>query len=482
MIVNKPENILKMSADQVKGGYFLAGKNYALLADDMGVGKTAQAILACDLIHAKKILVICPAVARINWFREFDMWSLYGNEGFQILESGSDWPQSDKLICSFDYATEYAARLKREYETIIIDECHNIKEPEALRTVAIYGKEGLIRHSKRMWLLSGSPAPNNYAELWPMAFTFGLTKLSYNEFIKRYCNYKMAWHGGKPKLQIIGSKDHMASEITEMLAPMMMRRLKEDTILDLPPIKYSGVYIKPCDVELAMHEDFCEYVMTKDNSQELYTKLDAQRARLKDVVDTYGEGEKGVSILEHVFDSVATLRRYTGLQKINGVVKLVNKELENGDYHKIVIFCLHKDVIKALQREFTALGWGVVTLYGGTPPKKRQKNIDKFQTKPTCTIFIGQVQAAGVAITLTAAAEVLMVEWMFTPGLNAQAVMRVHRRTQLSPVRVRFATIKDSIDNKISNAYMRKARELTAVFGGKTIEIEKGDDAEGEEE
>ena len=106
---------------------------------------------------------------------------------------------------------------------------------------------------------------------------------------------------------------------------------------------------------------------------------------------------------------------------------------------------------------------GAVTLYGGTNADTRQKNIDKFQNNPKCRVFIGNIQAAGTGITLTAAHEVAFIEADWVPANNAQAAMRCHRIGQTKPVRVRFFSCAGSVDEDVMNTLRRKAYELSRL-------------------
>jgi SWI/SNF-related matrix-associated actin-dependent regulator 1 of chromatin subfamily A len=131
------------------------------------------------------------------------------------------------------------------------------------------------------------------------------------------------------------------------------------------------------------------------------------------------------------------------------------------------VFAVHRDVISilasALRKKFGR--FGVVTLFGGTPPRRRQENIDRFQTDPKCRVFIGQVVAAGTAITLTAAHDVLFAEASWNPADNAQAAMRCHRIGQDEPVFVRFVSAAGTIDERIQRVLRRKTETITQLFG-----------------
>jgi SWI/SNF-related matrix-associated actin-dependent regulator of chromatin subfamily A-like protein 1 len=105
-----------------------------------------------------------------------------------------------------------------------------------------------------------------------------------------------------------------------------------------------------------------------------------------------------------------------------------------------------------------------MTLYGETPPDKRERHIRCFQNKPKYRVIICNIQAAGTAITLTAAHQVAFAEVSWVPAENAQAAMRVHRIGQTHPVTVRFFGLAGSSDEQVARVLRRKTRDLTAIF------------------
>lgn len=438
---------MKLKQYQIEGANFLASKSFALLADEMGVGKTAQAIMASDIIGAKNILVICPAVARVNWRREFLEWSIF-SPTFKVCESSKDKP-SKKCIVSYDYATENADKLKEtQWNLIICDEAHFIKEPNAKRTKAVYGSEGVIRWASRLWCLSGTPAPNNAGELWPMLFTFNATKLKYDAFISEFCITKPTYYNGCRKDKVIRTKKNKIPEIKKMLSGIMLRRMKSDVLKELPSISYSQVSVEGQDLLEVIEEDLKR---VKIESRGLEESL------------SYAKNTDEMSfIIEKLGNSVSTLRRYVGLQKVKSVAELITQELEAGAYEKIGIFAIHTDVIANLAKELSK--FKPVIVNGSVPPAQRQKAIDSFQNDKATKVFIGNIQAAGTSITLTASHQCLFLEQSWVPGENLQAACRFHRIGQTVPVTVRFASLADSIDEKVSSVLRVKTEELTQIF------------------
>lgn len=438
---------MKISQYQIDGAFFLANKKLALLGDEAGVGKTAQAILAADTVNARNILIICPAVARVNWQREFSEWSVF-SPTFTICESSKDVP-TNKTICSYDYATENTEKLNAiKWDLVIGDESHLIKEPTAKRTKAIYGSEGIIRNTDFFWCLSGTPAPNNASELWPMLYTFGATPLKYEEFIEEYCDTRPTYYHGIRREKVIGTKKTKIPEIKKILSGVMLRRMKKDVLTELPPKSFFQVSVEGQDLSEIIEIDL--------------KKVKLETRGLEESLSYAKNTDELAFIIEKLGDSVSTLRRYVGLQKVKSVAELVTQELEAGAYEKIGIFAIHTDVIANLAKELAK--FNPVIVNGSVTAPQRQRSIDSFQNNKDTKVFIGNIQAAGTAITLTAAHQCIFAEQSWVPGENSQAADRFHRRGQEFPVTIRFASLANSIDEKVSSVLRRKTEELTQIF------------------
>lgn len=415
---------------------FLASRDRALLADEMGLGKTPQAIRAANLRGFSSILVICPASLKSNWLREFrKFWIGKQPERLSVESYDSFWRKK-----TFEH------HCSLEYDLIICDEAHMLKNPKAKRTKAIYPPAGILTHQGHasFWALSGTPAPNHAGELWPLLHAFGCTEMTYDEFTQKHCNRYQV----RPYVwQITGTKSFSIEVIRRMLEPIILRRKKLDVLKDLPPIFFYDV---------AVEGDKYLDSSIKDKVREELSKVEA----LLQGVD-YSDSEL-LGVLEIVAGSVSTLRRYCGYAKVAGVANLIEEELKGNAYKKIVIFAIHKDVIESLKYALRKFFPIVVT--GSTPTSQRGVLVEKFQNLSKHRVFIGNIKAAGTGLTLTAANQVAFVEQEWTPGDNVQAAMRCHRIGQKFPVTIRTFGLVNSIDEKISAALSRKTRELAGIF------------------
>jgi len=464
---------------QKEGVKFLINNKIALLGDEMGLGKTIQTIRGLDSVLATKVLIICPTVARINWMREFEMWTKT-TRNYIILEKLSDKiPKSETenskvkyytrnngdignivAIVSFTYATQNVDYLKTQnWDCIVADEAHFLKNPTAKRSKSIIGKEGLIHSSKRFWFLTGTPAPNHPGELWIFLYISGVTKLSYTDFVMRYCRAIQTTYG----LKILGAQVQLIPELRSLLKHIMLRRKKEDVMKELPPISYSKYNVEPGLVDLEIMPSFTQYFVPTNCRDELMEKIQKEHDMMQLVWDSTPLNVPGRLLsYQHIAKSISTLRRYNALQKVEGTIQHALNCFENKDVEKLVIFALHQDVIEGLRiglREFHPQ-----VLFGRTPPHKRQKRIDRFQNDPSAKVFIGNIHAAGTAITLTAAHHVWFIEQDWVPGNNAQAIMRCHRIGQEHKVFVKFITLDGTLDAKVDFILKQKVEDLTKIF------------------
>lgn len=456
---------------QVAGAEWLASKTQAMLADDMGLGKSAQTIMAADKIKAKNILVVCPASVRINWSREFERFSEV-ERPVTVLETRKDKvPTSGVCIVSYDLATplrDYRSGesirdklLKVKWDVLIIDEAHYIKDPKAMRTKTLYGRyrfPGLIGCAARVWRLTGTPAPNNAAELWTHFKTMGITDLSYYDFMFRYCSGFDTNYGYK----ITGVKN--ADELRYLMKDNVLRRKKEQVLTELPPIRYQEVTVDRSKVDLV---DFYEQIHAAGGERAFLDEVQIQDRTLKAALaaamkDSKTSLDARLGVLESLAPSMVTLRRYIGMAKLPACCDIIAEELESGQLQKIVIFGVHQSVIEGARTRLKK--WHPVTLYGGTPPEKRQRNIDRFMNDKACKVFIGNIIAAGTGINLTVASEMAFFEQDWVPANNSQAAMRIHRIGQTRGCRIRIFTLNGSVDEAVQRTLASKSRELLKLF------------------
>lgn len=366
--------------------------------------------------------------------------------------------------------------LKRNWNVLIVDEAHALKNRTAKRTKKIYGPRcerigGIAEKAERTWLLTGTPTPNHAGELyphlralWPDTIRTSQAGPMMNEdmFVEAFCTFRTNSYGR----QITGSKNQDALAERMNRAGVMLRRRKAEVLKDLPPLTFSLLPVHPSDAS--------------NLPQHLLSELSAAEVEATKALEMASDIVKANDApipLEMVLRSlrmdahIATQRRLAGMVKAHVVTDLVVSELETHQ-RKIILFAHHQSVIDEMVGDFRFQGLGVVKIDGRDGPAARQAAIDGFQTDPKIRIFVGQIQAAGTSITLTAASDVILVEPSWVPNENVQAACRAHRIGQKDGVLVRVMALAGTIDSRILDVVARKSAEIAQLIdAGQELEI-----------
>ena len=451
---------------QITGAQFLAERAHALLADEMGVGKSAQAIRACDLVHARNILIVAPANARINWTREFEKFSPFERPAQHV--TSRDMPLrpgvnvlSYALLGARD-AGKWIATMP--FDVVIFDEAHYLKSRSAqctrraygLRCEGVAGSGGIVSRIPRVWLLSGTPAPNHVAELWTHLHALGVYGAGYYQFVDEFCTGYQSDYG----FRITGSRN--VDRLRRLLAPFMLRRLKS-AVTTLPSLSIEAHTLEPAPVIL--RHLFPVEAFNPLTSQVLQEEIDKRLATLTQTwraASAIDEAD-AVGRLEALAPHQSRLRRWLALGRVPPYIEIIRAELRADPTRKLVIFAVHTAVITELWNQLRE-EFGAVHLFGETRPHKRQAAIDAFQNSESCRVFVGNIRAAGEAINLTAAAAIDLFESTWTPAYDQQAIMRVHRLGQDRDVIARYWSSARSVEAEIIAAVARKAAALAVVF------------------
>lgn len=436
---------------QAEGAAFLASRKTALLADGMRVGKTAAAIGGADLIGAEDILWLTTGSARSDHAFAFDDFEKYPRGAAMPIYSGNERiPFSGTVITSYALATGALRErlMKRRFDLCVLDEAHALKEPASLRTMSIYGEKldldgGLAGQADRTWLLTGTPTPNHNAELfthlralYPEAVIGPKTgrPWSYLQFRLKYCKLKS--NGWEQK--IVGSKNF--DLLKEKIAPFHLRRTLRDVRPDMPAMQFD---VLPLDAEFRVP-----------------ASLAPEAAEVERVLR-----EEGFDGLAKASPHSATLRRYTGLAKVEPVADWVRDQFDGG-MTKLVLFAVHTEVVRGLVEALHKRGFrkSVVSIEGATPPKARDARKEMFQTRGDCRIMVGQIDACGEAVDFSAADEELFVEQSWSGGVNEQAAYRILNVNKAVSTLARVAMFAGSYDDNVSRVVVRKLEDSSALW------------------
>ena len=413
-------------------------RDYFLLADEQGLGKTITAIKLAERLEYKKILVICPASLRLMWRDEMKKW-YPGQDPVPVLSGATEVDHEQSVIVSY-HLVDKVKSYKPDF--IIVDEAHYLKNIIAAktkknikyvqRTQKILRKGGIIHKAPGIFL-TGTPLPNGKPnELWPILKAVRpdiINNQGYDAFVRKYCDcfwddYELVIKGAKPE-----KREELSIRLRA--SGFMIRRLKKDVLTQLPNKRFKMV-IFPQNQETAK-------IIEKESEFS--------------VEDIVAHGVPAGSGLPE-------LRREMGIAKLPLIIEYV-KNLLDGGTQKVVVFCHHVDVAQELYSQF--LLYRSIIITGRTSPKGRSVRVKKFQTDPECRVFIGN-EAAEEGITLTAASDVVLAEPEWVPGKNDQRVDRLHRIGQENSVLVHLLVVENSLDAKILKASRKKKADSEVIL------------------
>jgi SWI/SNF-related matrix-associated actin-dependent regulator 1 of chromatin subfamily A len=426
----------------------------SLIGDDMGVGKTIQGIGVANAMNANRILIVCPSSLKINWKEEMDKWLINKCLSKAIIKSSSAYMDANVVIMNYDILGRFADRIRAiDWDLVILDEGHFIKNPTSNRTKYIVGgtvgkKKYEPLHAKKRVVLTGTPLLNKPDEVWTIAHWLAPEVFSNQyAFWQRYCDLKSSRfgkydHSGKSNL----------TELQEILrSTFMIRRLKKDVLKDLPPKTRQVISIEPT-------KEFKEYIAQEQRAiAEARTSVaDLKQAAIdaetsgnideyKNSVTKLKEGIRlGISMISRV-------RKETAVAKAPLMIKYVKELLEEKD--KIIVFAHHKDVISLFMEAFKG---NAVKVTGSDSTEDRNKSVKRFQNDPSVNIFMGSIMASGVGLTLTASSTVVFAELDWVPANISQAEDRAHRMGQKDNVLVQHFVLEGSLDANMARKVVEK--------------------------
>lgn len=451
---------------QVDGIRWLLRKRSFLLADDMGLGKSLQAltIFCADVKEGKGevLLIVCPVSLRDNWADEIEKFTslpyvLLGQEinplngrprtlspgerSMQILDFAVQ-PGPRVLIMNYEQVDPHLAELNSlNAWAAIFDEAHAIKGHNSKRT-----KASLQLKAYRNMMLTGTPVLNQVNELWSLLNKIAPNHFpNYFAFVNRYCVF-----GGYKNKSIVGVKNQ--KQLHAILDEIMLRRLKKDC-LDLPDIQTIQVVVGLSHTQSKLYEKLADEFKLEDvdpnADDELIDNALTRFLRLKQICGT-------PATIGHPDDSM----------KLDEVVNRAVEILSNGE--KLVVFTQFRPVLAALNSRFSAEGLPVFEIHGDVPKPTRVDVVKKWSAYPDPAIINCMTQVAGVGLNMTAARTMFLVDKLFVPGLNDQAISRIHRigQDKTQPVRVFEFIARGTIEYRIEQILRSKAHLFKNVIEG----------------
>jgi superfamily II DNA or RNA helicase len=380
--------------------FALAGRR-VVIGDEMGCGKTVEAIAAMAHLRAEgeqHFLVVCPASVLINWMREvrghssLRPYRLHGGERDENLLA---WAKGGGVgITTFETVRSLPLPGRARVAMLVVDEAHYIKNPDALRSKAL---REWTRRIDRVLFLTGTPMENRVEEFRNLV--------------------------GYLQPGLVDSVDGIdalagSKAFRRAVAPAYLRRNQEDVLAELPQLTRIDEW-----EEFGPH-DFAAYRQAVQAGNFMAMRRAAYAA--------------------------GTAR---GSAKLRRLIEIADEARESG--RKVVIFSHFRDVLDIV---CAALGERALgPLNGSMPPPRRQELVDQFAKANGHGVLVSQIQAGGVGINMQAASVVILCEPQVKPTLETQAIARAHRLGQVQKVQVHRLLVADSVDERMLELLEGKA-------------------------
>ena len=455
----------KLPPDKELWGYQKGSLDYVLerggglIADAPGLGKTPMAIAFCNAVEATRVLVIVPASVRLQWGERIREWSTIPNVKASVMLKVKDGihPTANYVVISYDSARNPAiikAISKYQWDVLVCDEAHKMKNIDALTTRAILGNNrgeyhhgehripAIATYARRKLALTGTPLMNRPSEAYTLIRYFdheAIDFMGWEQFKERYNRQAVMKTVSGKRFNLENTS--LETELQNRLrAHVMTRHEKKDVYTQMKPPRFSIVRVE-------------------------------ENGAVKSALDA--EGMIGLDIEEiqttHDFEilgHIAEARRLMGVAMAPQVAEYAGDFLDGSD-EKLTIFAWHIEVLDLLEKALAP--YGTVRVDGRKSPQARQKAVDDFTEKADVRVFLGNILAAGVGLDglQKVCSRCFIAEPDWVPANNEQAVARLDRIGQENLVNAEIFVAPGSISEKILVKALEKMNVIHRVLDRK---------------
>lgn len=413
----------------------------SLLSLDMGLGKTIISLrwLFEDKAARLPSVVVCPASVKFHWEREanqragLDVLVLEGRSNNGCTKQ--HLKQFDVVVLNYDILQNWVRLLRQlRPKTVILDECQAIMNSGAIRTKTT---KLLCKGVPHLLALSGTPMMNRPIELYN---TVNLLRpdvfRARRSFAYEYCKPRWTPWGWK----FDGSSN--AKKLNRILRTSCMIRYRKEDILTELPAKRRHLITLPLT-------SMTEYEEARDNFIGWLLRLDSEKAQR--------------AMRAESMTRLGYLLRLAAKLKLPYVVEWCQQFLDQTG-EKLVVFGVHHEVLGELRQSLKAKS---VLIDGSVTGSRRQQLVDQFQQDSKTRLFLGNLRAAGVGLTLTAASTVAFAELSYRPADLLQAEDRVHRIGQVNPVAEYYLVAHGTIEEKLCRVLQKKLEVISSIIDGR---------------
>lgn len=388
---------------QTFGTKYILHQERVLLGDEMGLGKTVQAIAAMAALKGEgksHFMVVCPASVLINWCREVGQHSLlqvtkiHGGD----TEALARWlEQGDVAVTTYESISRFSLPEDFNFAMLVVDEAHYVKNPDTQRTKAM---REMLQKTEKVLYMSGTPLENNVDEMC---------------FLVSCLQPKLA-------LELEGVKYiSTAEQFREKLAPVYLRRTREDVLQELP--------------DLTEKQQWCELGK-------------AEKKAYKAAVDS-----ENFMAMRQVSWNVEDLQDSSKAMRL---IELCDKARDEG--RKVIVFSFFRDTLTKVCGLLGDRCVGPVT--GSVSPQRRQELVDAFGKAAPGAVLVSQVQAGGTGLNIQSASVVIFCEPQIKPSIENQAISRAYRMGQVRDVLVYRLLCEDTVDEKMLELLRKKQKQF----------------------
>jgi hypothetical protein len=450
------------------------GHRTFLLADEPGLGKTAESVLAASVAGAYPLLVVVPNVVKMNWAREVARWTPQ-RRATVIQGDGEDVDAfADVFIVNYEILDRHLSWLSElGLRGMVVDEAHFIKNLTSQRSQNVLALATRLRErttNPLLLALTGTPLINDVEDF---------------DAIWRFLGWT---NGQKPGTDLMAKLDETGFTPADkafypearsaVISMGIVRRLKTDVAADLPDKLIA-------DLPVQLDDEFGRSI--RQAERELGERLAAHYRRVVTArADRHGTTVPAGQVDEDVIRMVAqheldeSKAAGTGSENVFTMVRRIGqgKAQLAADYAaqlqrsvgKVVFFAKHIDVMDQAEAHFAAAGVRAVSIRGDQTSVARQEAIDAFNNDPGVGIIVCSLTAAGVGVNLQAASNVVLAELSWTAAEQTQAIDRVHRIGQDEPVTAWRIIAAHTIDAKIAELIDSKQSLALRALDGVAVE------------
>ncbi len=449
------------------------GHRTFLLADEPGLGKTAQALLAAQAADAYPLLVVVPNVVKTNWAREAALWTPK-HRATVIHGDGEDVDAfADIFVVNYEILDRHVGwlgSLGLNLRGMVVDEAHFIKNKKSQRSQHVLHLSEQIRSrpgDPLLMALTGTPLINDIEDFTAIWQFLG--------WIDEEKPLGELMHALEETGLVPADRGFYAAARNAVIERGIVRRRKIDVAADLPARRIADVFVELEDAaarsireaeQLLARRLVARYqraLEVKYGAEEVVEEIDHELVRQVAIWETTRKSETKSE------DNVFAMMRRLGKAKGGAAADYAAQLARN--VGKVVFFAKHVDVMDAAEEAFAQRGIQFASIRGDQTTKVRQRNIDAFTKDPDVSIAVCSLTAAGVGINLQAASNLVLAELSWTDAEQTQAIDRVHRIGQPEPVTAWRIIAAQTIDTRIAELIGSKAGLAARALDGSDEEV-----------